>query len=112
MAILQDKGLPSLVTGTGQLLSYNQYMTRINNYVENQITASSSSTEEAGPPSGQSLYDKLENLFFIEHEINHLFEVPPKFYRHTEVDETLVKMRRHQLPPADWWQAMLEILPR
>ena len=87
-------------------------MTRINNYVENQITASSSSTEEAGPPSGQSLYDKLENLFFIEHEINHLFEVPPNLYRHTEVDETLVKMRRHQLPPADWWQAMMEILPR
>ena len=50
MAILQDKGLPCLVTGTGQLLSYNQYMTRINNYVENQITASRSSTEEAGLP--------------------------------------------------------------
>ncbi len=57
MTVLQDKGLPSLVTGTGQLLSYNQYMTRIKNYVENQITASSSSTEEAGPPSGQSMYD-------------------------------------------------------
>ena len=100
------------MTGTGQLLSYNQYITRIGNYVENQITASSSSTEEAGPPSGQSLYDKLENMFFIEHEINHLFEVPPNFYRHTEADETLVKIKSHQLPPADWWQAMLEIFPR
>ena len=109
---LQDKGLPSLVIGTGQLLSYDQYITRINNYVENQITASTSSTEEAGPPSGKSLYDKLENLFFIEHEINHLFEVPPNFYRYTEADETLIKIRRHQLPPADWWQAMLEVLPR
>ncbi len=64
MTVLQDKGLPSLVTGTGQLLSYDHYITRINNYVENQITASSSSTEEAGPPSAQSLYDKLEKLFF------------------------------------------------
>ena len=93
-------------------MSYNQYMTRINNYVEKQITSSSNSIEEAVPPSGQSLYDKLKNMFFIEHEINHLFEVPPNFYRHTEADETLVKMRRHQLPPANWWQAMLEILPR
>ena len=112
MAILQDKGLPSLVTGTGQLLPYKQYMTRVNSYVENQITASSSSTEETGPPSGQTLYDKLENLFFLEHEINHLFDEPPNFYRLTEADEVVVKMRRHQLPPADWWQAMLEILPR
>ena len=62
---LQDRGLPSLVTGIGQLLSYEQYITRINNYVENQITASTSSTKEAGPPSGQSLYDKLENLFLL-----------------------------------------------
>ena len=103
MTVLQDKGLPSLVIGTGQLLSYNQYITRFNNYVENQITASRSSTKEAGPPSGQSLYEKLENLFFIEHEIKHLFEVPPNFYRYTEADGILVKIRRHQLPPADWW---------
>ncbi len=109
---LQSRGLPNLVTGAGKLLSYEQYTTRINNYVENRITTSTSSTEEAGPPSGQSLYDKLENLFFIEHEINHLFEVPPNFYRYTEADETLIKIRRHQLPLADWWQSMLEVLPR
>jgi len=111
MAVLQDKGLPSLVSGTGQLLSYKHYMVRVDKYVENQITASSSATEETGPPSGQTLYDKLENLFFLEHEINHLFDEPPNFYRLTEADEVVVKMRRHQLPPADWWQAMLEILP-
>ena len=72
-------------------------------YVTNQITASSSSSEDTGPPSGQSLYDKLENLFFIEHEINHLFEVKPNFYRYTEVDEILVKIQRHQLPTEHWW---------
>ena len=92
---LQSRGLPRLVTGAGKLLSCEQYTTRINNYVENQITTSTSSTKEAGPPSGQSLYDKLENLFFIEHEINHLFEVPPNFYRYTEADETLIKIRKH-----------------
>ena len=58
----------------------------------------------------QGLLDKLENLFFIENEIHHLFEVPPNFYRYTKADETLVKIRRHQLPKEDWWQAMLQIL--
>ena len=84
----------------------------MNNFITNQITESSSSSKEVGPPSGQSLYDKLENLFYIEHEINHLFEVTPTFYGYTEVDETLRKIRRHQLPREDWWQAMLEILPK
>jgi len=84
----------------------------VDNYVSNQITASSSTSEQAGPPSGQILYDKLENLFYIKHEINHLFEVQPNFYRYTEADETLIKIQRHQLPTEDWWQSMLEILPR
>ena len=110
--ILQQKGLPNLLTSNQRLLSHQQYAHRVNMYVTNQITASSSTLEDTGPPSGQSLYDKLENLFYIEHEINHLFEVKPNFYRYTEADETLVKIQRHQLPIDQWWQRMLEILPR
>jgi len=95
---LHSRGLPSLVTNAGKLLSHENYAKRVNNYATNQITASSSTLEETGPPSGQSLYDKMENLFFIEHEIKHLFEVPPNYYKYTEADETLVKIQRHQLP--------------
>ena len=80
--------------------------------MSNQITASSSSSEQARLPSGKILYDKLEGLFFIEHEINHLFEAEPNFYRYTEADETLIKIQRNQFPTEDWWQSMLEILPR
>ena len=58
LAALQSKGLPSLLTNAGRLLTPEQYATRVNNYVTNQITASSSSPAETRPPSGQSLYDK------------------------------------------------------
>lgn len=111
-AKLQAKGLPSLLTGAGKLVSQDQFANRMATYIENQITASSSTSEQTGPPSGQSLYDKLGGLFFIENEVNHLFETPPNFYRYTEADETLIKIRRHQMPKEDWWQAMLQILPR
>ena len=72
---LQSKGLPSLLTSSGKLLTHDQYAHRVNNYVSNQITASSSTSKETSPPSGQILYDKLETMLYIEHEINHLFEV-------------------------------------
>ena len=94
-----------MLTSSGKLLSHDQYARKVDNYVSNQITtssASSSSSEQAGPPSGQLLYDKLESLFFIEHEINHLFEVEPNFYRYIEADETLIKIKRHKFPIADW----------
>lgn len=108
-AALQSRGLPSLVTSAGRLLSHEHYANRVNNYASNQITASSSTLEETGAPSGQCIYDKLENLFYIEHEINHLFEVQRNFYRYTEADETKIKIQRHQLPTENWWKGMMEI---
>jgi len=111
-ATLQNKGLPSLLTSAGRLLSHEQYANRVNNCASNQITTSSSTSEETGPPTGESLYEKLKNLFNIEHEINHLFEVQPNFYRYTEADKTLIKIQRHQLPTEDWWKGMLEIFLR
>jgi len=111
-AALQSRGLPSPVNSSGKLLSHEQYANRVNNFASNQITASSSTSEETGPPSEQNIYDKLENLFYIQHEINHLFEVQPNFYRYTEVDETLIKIQRHQFPTENLWQSMLEILPK
>ena len=96
--VLQQKGLPSLLTSNQRLLTHEQYAHRVNTYVTNQITASSSNSEDTIPPSGQSSYDKLENLFYIEHEITHLFEVQPNYYRYTEANEILIKLQRHQLP--------------
>jgi DNA-binding ferritin-like protein (Dps family) len=112
MGVLQAKGLPSLLSGAGKLISLDQMANRMATTIENQIIASGSTSEQIGPPTGQSLYDKLEGLFFIENEVNHLFETPPNFYRYTEADETLIKIRRHQMPKEDWLQAMLQILPR
>ena len=106
---LEEKGLPSLLTNDYRLMTHADYTRRLNTYVDSQVTTSSSSAGEKALPSGQSLYDNLENLFFIEHEVTHLFTVQPTFFRYTDVDETLIKMCRHQLPDDQWWQSMLEI---
>jgi len=79
------------------------YVYRLNSDVDNQVMASSSSVGEKALPSGHSLYDNLENMFFIEHEVRHIFTVQPTFFRYTDVDETLIKMHRHQLPNDQWW---------
>lgn len=78
---LEEKGLPSLLTSDHRLMTHATYVHRINTYVDSQATTSSSSVGEKALPSGQSLYDHLENLFFIEHEVRHLFTVQPTFFR-------------------------------
>jgi len=67
IAALYGRGLPSLINNAGRLLPHDQYAKKVNNYITDQLNASSSAAEEIGPPTGQQLYDKLENLFFIEH---------------------------------------------
>ena len=99
-----------LLNSAGRLSSHEQYARRVNNYITDQLTPSSSTSEETGPPTGQELYDKLENLFYIEHEISHLFAAPPNYYKYTDTDETLHKMQRHQLPTDQWWTDMIRIL--
>lgn len=99
-----------MVTSAGRLLSHENYAKRVNNCATNQIIASSRTLEETGPPYGYGLYDKLENLFYIELEIRHLFEVPPNYYKYTKADETLIKIERHQLPTEGWWKGMIQTL--
>ena len=111
-AMLQNKGLPSLLTSSGRLLTHEQCAHKVNTYVSNQITTLSSSSEDTGLPSGQVLYERLENLFYIEHEMAHLFEVHPNYYTYTDVDETLIKLQRHQFPIDQWWDSMLEVFSR
>jgi len=43
-AALQSRGLPSLLTSSGKLLSHEKYANRVNNFASNQITASSSTS--------------------------------------------------------------------
>jgi len=107
---LEEKGLPSLLTDDHRLMTHVAYVHRLNTYMDSQATTSSSFVGEKALGSGQSLYDNLENLFFIEHEVRHLFTFQPTFFRYTDADETLIKMRRHQLPDDQWWQSILEIL--
>ena len=95
---LEEKGLPNLLTDDYILMTHVAYVHRLNTYVDSQATTSSSFVGEKALPSGQSLYDNLENLFFIEHEVRHIFTVWPTFFRYTDADETLIKVHRHQLP--------------
>ena len=109
-AALQSRGLPGLLNSAGRLISHENYAKRVNTFSTNEITTGSSTSEETGPSSGKSLYDRVENLFFIMNEIRHLFEVPPNFYKYTEADETLDAILRHQLPTQEWWTKMIQLL--
>ena len=106
---LLDNGLPSPMLTEDQIVDLETYEKRIKAHAKNAAVGSTSSSEPA-LPTGKSIYDKVRNLFHLEHEIKYLFPNDPTFYKLTEVDETLRKLRRTMIPDDQWWHEMLEIL--
>jgi len=90
--ILQSKGFPSPLFIHDKLMSHRDYVEKLNKYESKQACPSTSASTTKALPTGRVLYDNLENLFYVEHEIKHLFPIQPTLFRYTETNETLRKL--------------------
>jgi len=91
-------------------MKHTDYVHKLNTYAVDQVNSSTSASGVKALPTGKILYDNLESLFYIEHEVKHLFQLQPNFIRYTEADEILRKLQRHKLPEQQWWEDILGIL--
>ena len=91
-------------------MTHKDYVEKLNKYVDNQAGSSTSVSRLKALPIGRVLYNNLENLFYVEHEIKNLFPTQPTFFRYTETNETLRKLQKNRLPKPKWWEDILEIL--
>jgi len=92
--ILRDKGLPSPLIINDKLMTHDDYSAKLHQQARNQA---SSSTVKA-LPTRKVLYDGLENILCIEHEVKPLFTVQPNFAKYTKADEIYKKLIRMKIP--------------
>jgi len=97
-AILQKKGLPSPLMINDRLMRHKDYVDKLNQYAGTQASSSTSVSGIKALPAGRVLYNSLENLFYVEHELKHLFPIQPTFFKYTEIDETLRKLQKTRIP--------------
>jgi len=98
--ILREKGLPNPMVINYKLMSQLDYSDRLRKLAKEQ--ASSSAIKSL--PTGKVLYDTFENLFFLEHEVKHMFLNKPNFTKYTEANEIYRRMMNVKIPNAEWWQ--------
>lgn len=89
-----------------KLMTHEDYIEILNKLARNQ--ASTSGVKSL--PTGKVLYVGLENLFYIEHEVKHLFTRKPNFSKYIEVGEIYKKMIRMKLPDNEWWKKLTDLL--
>ena len=96
--ILQSKGLLSPLVINDKLMRQHQANSQASSFAPKVL------------PTRRVLYDSLENLFYIEHEVKHLFPVKPNFVKYIEIDEICKKLTSTRIPRGDWWTNMTNIL--
>ena len=104
--ILREKGLPSPMVINEKLMTQLDYSDRLRKLAKEP--ANSSSIKSL--PIGKVLYNTFENLFFLEHEIRHLFLTKPNFAKYTKADEIYRRMMNVKLPDVEWWETMTDLL--
>jgi len=91
-------------------MRHKHYVDKLYQYANNQASSSTSSSTPKALPTGRVLYDSMEKLFYVEHELKHLFPIQPNFLKYTEANEILRKLQRTKIPRDDWWRDMTDIL--
>jgi len=56
-------------------MKHIDYVQKLNRYVADQVSSSTSASGVKPLPTGKILYDNLENLFYIENQVKHLFQL-------------------------------------
>ena len=104
--ILRDKGLPSPMVIHDKLVTQLDYTDILRKLEKDQ--ASTSGIKAL--PTGKVLYDTLQDLFFLEHEVKHLYINKPVFAKNIVVDEIYMKMINIQLLDEETWKKLNDLL--
>lgn len=67
--VLRQKGLPNPLVINNKLMPHEDYNRRIREVARDQVNTSS----RKGMPTSKVLYQTFDNLFYLQHEVKHLF---------------------------------------
>lgn len=104
--ILREEGLPSPMVIHDKIMTQDDYVERLNKLARSQ--ASTSGVKVL--PTRKVLYDHLENLLFLEHEVKHLFVNRPNFAKYTKGNEIYRKMIWMNLSKGEWLTELIDLL--
>jgi len=104
--ILREKDLPNPLVINEKLMTHEDYIERLNK----QARSHGGPSRVKALLTGKVLYDGFKNLFYIQHEVKHLFTSQPSFSKYTEVDEVYMKLIRMKMPDNEWWTNLIDLI--
>lgn len=108
---LIQKRLPSPLLINDKLMTQEDYDKKLREVAKNQVkNVAIHNTSKHRMPSSKVLYQALWNLFYLQHEVKHLFVNKPTFAKYIEADEVFRKFKKNQLPNEERWKQLTNLL--
>ena len=104
--VLRQKVLPNPLVINEKLMKHEDYDNKIREVANEQAKNSSMK----GIPTGKVLYQTIENIFDLQHEVKHLFINKPTFAKYRESDEIFRRMVKIKLPDAEARENLCDLL--
>ena len=104
--VLRRKGLPNPLVIHDKLMKQDDYDKKMREFSKDQVHLPTSH----GIPTGKVVYKNLENLFYLHHEVKHIFFNKPTFSKYTEANEIFRRMMKIKQPEAKLWEKLTDSL--
>ena len=104
--MLRQAGIPDIHVFNEKLMDQKQYDKKIRDHAKEQVNK----PLPQGSPTGKVVLQYIEDLFFLQNEIKHLFVIKTKFSKHTDADESFRKLKSVRIPDAEQWQDFTDLL--
>ena len=103
---LRQKGMPNPYVINDRLMPHEDYNKKIKQVAREQANSSSMK----GMPIGKVFYQSFESLFYLQHEVKHLFVNKPTFEKYIEADEVYKRIVNIKLPDTETWEKLNDLL--
>ena len=103
---LRQRGLPNILVINDKLMPQEDYNKKIREHAKEQVDK----IDGQGIPTRKVLLRSFEELFYLQHEIRHLFFIKPTFDRYTEADENFRKLKKIKIPDQEAWESLTKLL--
>ena len=104
---LRQRSLPNILVINEKLMPQEDYNKKIKEYAKEQVEKVGGGQ---GIPTRKVLLRSFEDLFYLQHEIRHLFVIKPTFSKYTEAYENFRKLKKIQIPSEKDWQSLTNLL--
>ena len=104
--MIRQASIPDIHFFNEKLMNQKEYDKKIRDYAKEQVNK----PLPQGSPTEKFVLQYIEDLFFLQNEIKHIFIFKPNFSKYTDADENFRKLKNAIILNVEQWQVFIALM--